>query len=95
MSQLVGNPISIIQQKLQLLRLEREANNADIESLEQEKKGIQNTIPKVLHELSIIRDNINDKNHEIKIYDKAISEIESNYGHVIFTSEIFKHSGDQ
>ena len=49
MSQLVGNPISIIQQKLQLLRLEREATNTDIESLEQEKKSIQCTIPKVYY----------------------------------------------
>ena len=69
---------------LQLLRAEREQTQSEIESLEQEKRAIKSTLPKVVHLLNTSKDNVHIKVKDIRIYDQAINEIEENYSHVIF-----------
>jgi hypothetical protein len=43
----------------------------------------------MLHELNQLRANSDVKQSEINIYDKAIEEIESTYGHILFTPEFY------
>ena len=47
------------------------------------------TLPKILHELQQLRSNIDAKQGEVNIYDRAIEEIESTYGHILFTPEFY------
>lgn len=47
------------------------------------------TLPKLLHELRASKDRIDMKQKELNVYDKAIAEIESNYGHIIFSEQFF------
>ena len=74
---------------LQILRSEREQADSEIDSLTAEKKAIKNILPKILHELAETRDQIQQKHCELQVFDKAIAEIEANYGHIIFSPDIF------
>jgi uncharacterized protein YoxC len=74
---------------LQTLRAEREQTQSDIEALEAEKKAIQHILPKVLHELSQIREDVEHKTKEMQLYDSAIAEIEKTSGHVIYSASMF------
>ncbi len=46
-------------------------------------------IPKVIAALIEKRDRIEGIQNEIKLYDKAISDIETNYGHIIFSPAFY------
>mmetsp|Transcript_7258 Transcript_7258/g.10796 ORF Transcript_7258/g.10796 Transcript_7258/m.10796 type:complete len:101 (+) Transcript_7258:90-392(+) len=85
----VGNPLSTIQTRLQNLRSERELVESEISSLLLEKNAIQKIIPKILYELTMMKEGIDSKQREINIYDKAILEIEEKYGHIIFSEDFF------
>jgi hypothetical protein len=89
----VGNPISVIKNKLHMLRKEKDATEADIESLQHEKAAIRSTLPKLLHVLIQHRDNIAAQNREMMILDKAIAEIEDTYGHILYSPD-FYDNGD-
>jgi chromosome segregation ATPase len=84
-----GNPMTIIQQRLQVLRAEREQTESELESLEKEKKSIRLILPKVISELDITRDSLKQKAQEMAILDNAIEEIEQKYGHILFTANFF------
>jgi hypothetical protein len=56
--------------------------------------GLQ-VLPKVLHQLNQVKDSMEDKNRELKIYDNAIAEIELNYGHILFTPEFYAPTIEQ
>mmetsp|Transcript_2442 Transcript_2442/g.2183 ORF Transcript_2442/g.2183 Transcript_2442/m.2183 type:complete len:94 (-) Transcript_2442:74-355(-) len=75
-----GNPITIIQNRLQLLRTEREQSLADMESLEVEKRAIKAVLPKLLYELQQIRESLELNYKDLSTYDKAIKEFERTYG---------------
>ena len=68
----VGNPISIIKNKLLMLRHEKDATEMEIESLQNEKISIRKTIPKLLHVLIQHRDNINEQQVEINILGMCV-----------------------
>ena len=63
----VGNKISIIKNKLLILKSEKDVTENDIENLQNEKISIRKTIPKLLHVLIQHRDNINAQQAEINI----------------------------
>ena len=46
-------------------------------------------LPRIIHELMTKRDKIEEMQHEIKIYDRAIGEIETNYGHIILSPAFY------
>ena len=48
-------------------------------------------LPRVIHELMAKRDRIDEMLHEIKMYDRAIGEIETNYGHIILSPVFYTH----
>lgn len=75
--------------ELQALRSEREQTQTELESLELEKRAIKHILPKVMYELQQARESLDFKYKELQTYDNAINEIESIYGHVIFSAEIF------
>lgn len=50
---------------------------------------MRQVLPRMLHELSQLRASSDAKQSEINIYDKAIEEIESTYGHILFTPEFY------
>ena len=85
----VGNPISIIKNKIHKLRAEKDATEADIESLQHEKASIRQTLPKLLHVLIQHRDNIYAQQREIDILDKAIEDIEHAYGHILYSPDFY------
>ncbi len=37
----------------------------------------------------MVRDSMDAKNKELKVFDHAIAEIELNYGHILFTPEFY------
>ena len=84
-----GNPLSIIQQRMQVLRAEREQTESELEALEKEKNSIRLILPKVISELDITRASIDGKTKEVAVLDNAIKEIEDKYGNVLFTSDFF------
>ena len=84
-----GNPLSIIQQRRQVLRAEREQTESELEALEKEKNSIRLVLPKVINELDLTRASIDGKNKEVAVLDNAIKEIEDKYGNVLFTSDFF------
>jgi len=61
----------------------------EIELFEQEKLSIQKLLPKVLHELGKLRDSLDVKKREMNVYDRAIEEIESNYGHILYSPKFY------
>lgn len=75
------------------MRLEREQNISDIESLQQEKRCLQKILPKLFYELSQCRESILLKKNELMVFDNAVGEIEKNYGSFIYTADFY--SGDQ
>ena len=87
----IGNPISVIKNKLHALRLEKDVTEADIDSLQHEKAAIRGTLPKLLHVLIQHRDNISAQQREIAILDKAIAEIEDNYGHILYSPDFYEN----
>jgi len=84
-----GNPIHIIQSRLQTMRSKREQEQTDIEALEREKNAIRRVLPKVVHELTMTRESLEAKQREMAILDKAIAEIESKFAHILYTPEFF------
>lgn len=52
-------------------------------------------LPKLLHELIQLRDSIYTKQRDMDIYDKAILEIETKYGHIIYSPDFFDNSENQ
>ena len=90
-----GNPLTIIQQRMQVLRAEREQTESELEALEKEKNSIRMILPKVIHELDLTRESIEGKTKEMAVLDNAISEIEDKYGHILFTSDFFAAAGSE
>ena len=84
-----GNPLSVIQSRLQVLRAEKEVTESAMEALDREKECIKEILPKLLHELEQTKASIADKNKEMQILDNAMDEITSNYGHVLYSSSLF------
>jgi chromosome segregation ATPase len=84
-----GNPMTIIQQRLQVLRAEREQTESELESLEKEKRSIRVILPKVISELDLTRTSLQAKQAEVAVLDAAIEEIENRFGHILFTSDFF------
>lgn len=84
MARRVGNPIFAIEERLKTLQTERELIDTDIEYLRMEKLAILETIPKILNNYQDQKDQIHDSIREYHIYDHAIKEIESAYGHIIY-----------
>ena len=82
--------IQLFNIELQTLRLDREVCESDINSLMHEKESIRAILPKLLEKLRTMKENIDSKQAEINIYDRAIEEIERQYGHVLFTSAFYK-----
>ena len=64
-----------------------------MEALEREKRAIQQVLPKVLFELNQMRESLEHKERELAVLDKAIDEIESTYGHMLFSAEFYADSG--
>ena len=89
----IGPRISLkslqIQTGLQNLRLEREVCESDINSLMHEKESIRQVLPKILEKLKDMKEGINTKQAEMGVLDRAIEEIERQYGHVLFTSAFY------
>lgn len=85
----MADPIQMIKDRITQLRQDHENSEGEIASLQQEKDAIQQVLPKVIHELMTKRNRIESMHHEVKIYDKAICEVESNYGHVIFSPAFY------
>lgn len=79
----------MIKDRITHLRQDHENSEGEISSLLQEKLSIQQILPRIVHELMAKRDKIEAKQHEIKIYDRAISEIETNYGHIILSPAFY------
>jgi chromosome segregation ATPase len=79
---------------LQEIRSSREQAQSDVEALEREKRAIQATLPKVLYELNQMRESLENKERELAVLDKAIDEIESTYGHMLFSAEFFANSAN-
>ena len=84
-----SNPLTVMQNRLQVLRAEREQTESELESLEMEKKSIRSILPKVISELEMARESLKSKSNEIAILDHAIEEIEQTYGHILFTSDFY------
>eukprot|EP01039_Chlorochromonas_danica_P002354 gene2354-2581_t len=84
-----GNPNFMIQNQLQLLRTEREKVISDIFALEEERKAILDTLPKVYHELLKLRESLSHAEEEQRLFQHAIREIEKNYGDYLFSPEFF------
>ena len=89
----MSNPISIIHARLQKIRQEREQSQSDVEALEREKRAVQHILPKVVFELNQMRESLDNKERELAVLDKAISEIESQYGHILLSPEYFSIVG--
>lgn len=85
--------MSIMHNKLQMLKSEKEAVDSEIENLRQEKLVIMDILPKVLHQLKAARDSIRDKQKEATIYDSAIAEIESKCRDILYTTDFFDSTG--
>ena len=71
------------------MRLEREVCESDINSLMHEKESIRQVLPKMLEKLKDMKEGINEKQAEMGVLDRAIEEIERQYGHVLFTSAFY------
>jgi hypothetical protein len=52
-------------------------------------------LPKVLYQLNQVKESMETKNKELKLFDNAIAEIELNYGHVLFTPDFYAPTIDQ
>ncbi len=89
MSANLGNPLNLIQNRMQILRAKREQTESEMEALEKEKEAIKHILPRVITELEQKRDKLEHKNKEARTLDNAIEEIEANYGHILFTSSFF------
>ena len=89
MSANLGNPLNLIQNRMQVLRAKREQTESEMEALEKEKEAIKYILPRVITELEQKRDNLEHKNKEARTLDNAIEEIEQNYGHILYTSSFF------
>ena len=46
-------------------------------------------MPRVLHQLNLVREGMDSKSKELKVFDHAIAEIELNYGHILFSPEFY------
>ena len=90
----MSDPLAIITSKLQKLRSERELCDSEINSLMHEKESILKIIPKVLEELKNMKEGIDAKQAEVDTFDRAIMEIEKQYGSTIFTSRFFTSNKD-
>ena len=62
---------------------------SDINSLMHEKESIRQVLPKMLEKLKDMKEGINEKQAEMGVLDRAIEEIERQYGHVLFTSAFY------
>lgn len=51
--------------------------------------SIGQILPRMLQELSQLRSSADLKQSEVNKYDRAIEEIESTYGHILFTPEFY------
>jgi hypothetical protein len=89
MSATSGNPLSVIQNRLQVLRAEREQTESELEALAREKEAIKFVLPRVISELEATRESLEHKQKEIRTLDNAIEEIEANYGSIIYSSAFF------
>jgi len=81
--------MTVIQQRLQVLRAEREQTESELESLEKEKRSIRAILPKVISELDLTRASLQAKHQEVGVLDTAIEDIENRFGHILFTSNFF------
>jgi len=84
------DPIQAVQARLQRLRSERESVDSEINSLMHEKESIRLILPKLLEQLKGMKEDIDSKQEEVNTFDRAIEEIESQYGHILFTSAFFE-----
>ena len=89
MSATSGNPLSVIQNRLQVLRAEREQVESELEALEREKESIKFVLPRVISELEAKRESLDHKHKEVQTLDNAIEEIEVNYGAILYSSAFF------
>ena len=71
------------------MRTEREKTESEVESLEAEKKAVLFLLPVVMHELRAMKESIDVKYRDLRTYDNAIAEIESTYGHILYSPDIF------
>ena len=46
-------------------------------------------LPRIIRDLMMKRDKIEEMQQEIRVYDKAIDEIETNYGHIILSPAFY------
>ena len=83
--------LSFVLLGLQDIRSSREQAQSDVEALEREKRAIQQILPKVLYELNQMRESLDGKEKELAVLDKAIDEIESTYGHMLFSAEFYSN----
>ncbi len=79
----------MIQNRLQVLRAEREQTESELEALAREKEAIKFVLPRVISELEATRESLEHKQKEIRTLDNAIEEIEANYGSIIYSSAFF------
>ena len=59
-----GNPLNVIQNRMQILRAEREQTESEMDALEKEKEAIKHILPRVIAELELKRDTLEHKNKE-------------------------------
>ena len=76
----------MIQNRLQVLRAEREQTESEMEALEREKEAIKFVLPRVISELEATRESLEHKNKEVRTLDNAMEEIEANYGAILYSS---------
>ncbi len=84
-----GNPLSVIQNRLQVLRAEKEMTESALDALEKEKECIKDILPRLLYELEQTKNNLEQKNAEMKVLDNAVDEITNTYGSVLYSSLYF------
>jgi chromosome segregation ATPase len=89
------DPIQVIKDRLSKLRSEREVVDTDVTSLLHEKDSIAEILPKILFQLREKRENIESKESEMQILDRAIEEIETNFSHVLFTPKFYVSGNEQ
>ena len=84
-----GNPLSVIQNRLQVLRAEKEMTESALDALEKEKECIKDILPRLLYELEQTKNNLEQKNAEMKVLDNAVDEVTNTYGSVLYSSLYF------
>jgi hypothetical protein len=64
--------------------------DSEIDTLLHEKDSIRKVLPKLLERLRAMKSGIDAKQAEVNTFDRAIEEIETQYGHVLFTPAFYE-----